>query len=233
MTLAIRVVLLLLLVSSRRSPAQQIALSGTVRATDGAPLRGVFVHLVDTQLRAVTDAEGKYSMSVPADGVVAFTLTGRRPRQLQVNGRTTIDATMELDPFWTRAVFPGTAVRVATCSRTYEGSYVRLAGERFVVESAAGADSIDVRDIEIMWKQVPAVERGARVGLALGALSAGVITHLETRNARRVCLLNGGVCGPEARATYVAFSAVLGGAGGAVLGAAIGRSFAVWSRIRP
>jgi hypothetical protein len=228
-----RIPVLVALALASRAGAQEIVLSGTVRATDGAPLRGVSVHLVDTQLRAMTDADGKYSLNVPTDGVVAFTLTGRRPRQLQVNGRTTIDATMELDPFWSRGVFPGTAVRVTTCSKTYEGSFVRLAGERFIVESATGADSIEIPDIEIMWKKVPAVERGARVGLALGALTAGIVTHLETRNARKVCLLNGGVCGPEARATYVAFSAVLGGAGGAVLGAAIGRSFAVWSRIRP
>ena len=87
MTRRTLVLVALALALASRAGAQEIVLSGTVRATDGAPLRGVSVHLVDTQLRAMTDADGKYSLSVPTDGVVAFTLTGRRPRQLQALSR--------------------------------------------------------------------------------------------------------------------------------------------------
>jgi hypothetical protein len=227
-----RVVLLLLVLSSQ-SVAQQIVLSGTVRASDSAALRGVTVQLLNSHLHTVTDSNGRYSLAVPADGVVSFSLTGRRPTQQQVLARTTIDLTMELDRSWSRVLFPGTPVRVATKAGAYNGDFVTLAGERLVVQSATTMDSIPVRLVDAMWKRVPAVEPGARVGLVVGALTAGIITHVETRNARRVCLLKGALCGPEARAMYVVLSGAMGGAGGAIVGAAIGRSFATWARVHP
>jgi hypothetical protein len=211
----------------------QIVLSGTVRATDGAPLHGVGVQLVGTSIRTTTDSSGKFSLTASPEGVLAFTLAGRRPTQQQVQSRSTLDVTMELDRVWWRGVFPGTPVRVRTTPRTFEGNFVRVIGERFVVETETATDSIAIRHIEIVWKKVPAIERGARVGLAIGAVTAGLVTHLETRNARRVCLLRGALCGPDARAMYVVLSAAMGGGGGAVLGGAIGRSFATWTRVHP
>src|SRR5205814_5094557 len=48
-----------------------------------------------TSLRTVTDVNGRYSLTAPSDGVLTFSLVGRRIVQQGVLGRTRVDVTME------------------------------------------------------------------------------------------------------------------------------------------
>ena len=75
--------------------AQQMSVSGTVTGAEGAPLQGVTVTVVGTDIRAVTGGNGRYQVTAPPDATLNFSLVGRRPVQTSVSGRGTVDVTME------------------------------------------------------------------------------------------------------------------------------------------
>src|SRR5688500_15288549 len=86
--------LLLALVPSVAARAQA-PVTGTVTATSGSPLRGVTVRVAGTETRTLTDANGRYSISAPAEGVLMFSLLGRRATEQRIAGRSTVDVIME------------------------------------------------------------------------------------------------------------------------------------------
>jgi TonB-linked SusC/RagA family outer membrane protein len=90
---------LLFVVLSGTAFGQNLAVSGTVTSTVGAPMSGVTVRVQGSETRAVTNQNGKYFLSAPADAVLTFSYVGQRPVQLTVAGRTTIDVTMAQIPY--------------------------------------------------------------------------------------------------------------------------------------
>lgn len=96
---AVGMSLLFALALSGTALGQQLAVSGTVTSTFGAPLSGVTVRVQGTDTRAVTNASGKYFINAPADAVLTFSYVGQRPVQLTVAGRTTVDVTMAQIPY--------------------------------------------------------------------------------------------------------------------------------------
>ena len=77
------------------APGQQIEVSGRVTAPDGERIRGASVRIRGTTTSAVTDDEGKYSLTAPNDAVLVFNRIGYRGVGVSVGGRTTIDVVME------------------------------------------------------------------------------------------------------------------------------------------
>src|SRR5216110_2317113 len=77
------------------APGQQIEVSGRVTAPDGERIRGASVRIRGTTTSAVTDDEGKYSLTAPGDAVLVFNRIGYRGVGVSVGGRTTIDVVME------------------------------------------------------------------------------------------------------------------------------------------
>ncbi|HEU4748613.1 MAG TPA: SusC/RagA family TonB-linked outer membrane protein [Gemmatimonadaceae bacterium] len=75
--------------------AQQTTVTGTVTSAAGTPLQGVRVRVQGTELRAFTNAEGRYSIAAPPDGVLSFTAVGQRAVETPIGGRTSINVTME------------------------------------------------------------------------------------------------------------------------------------------
>ena len=73
----------------------QTPVTGTVTSTGGSPLRGVTVRVAGTETRTVTDANGRYAITAPAEGVLMFSLLGRRAIETRIGGRSSIDVTME------------------------------------------------------------------------------------------------------------------------------------------
>src|SRR5438067_506734 len=77
------------------APGQQIDVSGRVTAPDGERIRGASVRIRGTTTSAITDDEGKYSLTAPNDAVLVFNRIGYRGVGVSVGGRTTIDVVME------------------------------------------------------------------------------------------------------------------------------------------
>ena len=87
--------LLLALFVSGTAAGQQVAVTGTVTGASGAPLRGVTVRVQGSETRSFTNAEGKYSIAAPSNGVLNFTIIGQRAVNEPINGRTTVDVRMD------------------------------------------------------------------------------------------------------------------------------------------
>lgn len=80
----------------RNASGQTIELSGRVTSQAGLSLPGVTVRLRGTDTGTTTDVGGRYSLAVPSDGVVVFTLTGYRGIGAPIRGRARIDVALEL-----------------------------------------------------------------------------------------------------------------------------------------
>lgn len=81
------------------SYAQNVTVSGTVTsAEDGSALPGVNVLVKGTTNGTATDADGKYSLSVPSsDVVLVFSFIGLKTQEISLQGRTTLDISLTLD----------------------------------------------------------------------------------------------------------------------------------------
>ena len=72
----------------------KITVTGTVKSVKGEALTGVTVTQLNTNNSAQTDAEGKYSTTVPKNAILSFTYVGYKSVAQSVNGRTTIDVSL-------------------------------------------------------------------------------------------------------------------------------------------
>ncbi len=80
---------------------QTVQITGTVTSgQDNLPIPGVSVIAKGTFVGVSTDVNGKYTIVVPSSTkVLTFTFIGMKPLDLNVDGRTVIDAVMESDVF--------------------------------------------------------------------------------------------------------------------------------------
>jgi TonB-linked SusC/RagA family outer membrane protein len=76
--------------------AQQ-SITGTVIDEGGEPLPGVTVLIQGTTTGTVTNIDGIFNLSAPADGTLEFSFVGMKPVVEPVNGRTNINVTMQPD----------------------------------------------------------------------------------------------------------------------------------------
>lgn len=76
--------------------AQNITVTGIVSGDDGDPIPGVNVVLKGSTTGTVTDFLGKYSLNVPAEGVLQFSFIGYEKKEVTINGQTKIDIELKL-----------------------------------------------------------------------------------------------------------------------------------------
>ena len=78
--------------------AQGIAVSGTITDPSGETLPGVNVVIKGTMIGTVSDANGRYSISVPnSDAILVFTSIGFASQEIIVGSSTNINVTMQDD----------------------------------------------------------------------------------------------------------------------------------------
>ena len=78
--------------------AQNLTVSGNVTdASNGEPVPFASVHLQGTMTGVSTDAEGHYSLSVPADGILVFSSIGYKTQEVAVASRTHVNVVLESD----------------------------------------------------------------------------------------------------------------------------------------
>ena len=82
-----------ILVSVNDDKAAPITVKGTVSDAQG-PLPGVTVSVVGTKNGVSTGADGSYTIQVPADGALSFSLIGYATQQIAVNNRTNLNVTL-------------------------------------------------------------------------------------------------------------------------------------------
>ncbi len=79
--------------------AQERVVRGKVTtAEDGTPLPGVNVLVKGTMIGTSTDADGNYSISVPASGnVLVFSFIGLKEQEVEIGNRSVVDVQMQTD----------------------------------------------------------------------------------------------------------------------------------------
>lgn len=80
------------------SGALPLTVTGTIVSDEGDPLIGVTILVQGTTVGTVSDFDGNYSIDLEdPNGTLIFSYTGYQSQEIAVNGRTTIDVTMNVD----------------------------------------------------------------------------------------------------------------------------------------
>jgi TonB-linked SusC/RagA family outer membrane protein len=77
--------------------AQDITVSGTVVDQTNEPLPAVSIKVTGSTRGTLTNADGKYTISAPSSSTITFSSIGFVSQSLQVNGRTSINVTLQSD----------------------------------------------------------------------------------------------------------------------------------------
>ena len=77
--------------------AQDLTVSGKVTDKSGEPLIGVYVLLQGTTSGTSTDVDGNYTLTVPSDATLMYSLIGYRVAQVPVQGRAVLNVVLEED----------------------------------------------------------------------------------------------------------------------------------------
>ncbi len=73
------------------SAQSTLTITGSVTDDSGEPLIGASVKLNGANSAVVTDINGEYKISAPADGTLTFSYVGYADREEKINGRSKID----------------------------------------------------------------------------------------------------------------------------------------------
>lgn len=74
----------------------EFTVTGIVKSSSGDPLAGVSVTLKGSSNGTVTNSKGEYTLTLPdGNGTLVFTFTGFRRQEIIINGRSTINVTLE------------------------------------------------------------------------------------------------------------------------------------------
>lgn len=78
--------------------AQQVKLTGNVSsASDKEPMIGVTIMVKGTPTGTVTDFNGNYSLEVPSNSTIVFSMIGYKTQEIKVNNRTHINVALAED----------------------------------------------------------------------------------------------------------------------------------------
>jgi len=89
---------LLFAISSISAFAQGVSVSGQISDNEGTPLPGVnVVERGNTVNGTVTDAYGRFTLTVPSDAILIVSFIGLQTQEIPVAGRTVVDVTMSGD----------------------------------------------------------------------------------------------------------------------------------------
>lgn len=91
------IMLMVMMAGPMQGWGQSSPVTGTVTVANGETLPGVNVVLKGSTTGTITDAEGRYSLSVPTDGTLVFSFIGYQMQEIDIAGRTTVDVVMEED----------------------------------------------------------------------------------------------------------------------------------------
>ncbi len=120
--------------------AQERTVSGTVTSTeDGGALPGVNIVVKGTTVGTTTDADGRYSLSIPSDAsVLVFSFIGLASREIEIGGRSVVDVSLAPD---VRQLSEVVVVGYGTQSkRDLTGSVASISGEQLAVAPVQSFD---------------------------------------------------------------------------------------------
>ncbi len=143
----------LLMFSLGFNTPQSRMITGSVTASDdGSPIAGVNVMSKETSKSAVTNAQGKYTISVPSQGgTLVFSFIGYKSREIKTGNGNTLDVVLTADQ---TALNEVVVSGYSTKSRTYKKDqagpaaqpsmmYDRIQGEQEYYQAPANTEEYD------------------------------------------------------------------------------------------
>ena len=89
---------ILTLLISAAAFAQNLTVTGTVTdSSNGEPVPFAAIQLKDTMTGGMTDADGKYSITVPSQGILIFSSVGYKTAEISIAGKAIHDVAMAPD----------------------------------------------------------------------------------------------------------------------------------------
>src|SRR5450759_5036282 len=89
-------VLVSLLFLSTQVNSQDLKIRGkVVSASDNSVLPGVSIAVKGTSRGTLTDVNGDYEISAPSDSSLVFSFIGMKTLEVKINGRSTINSSLE------------------------------------------------------------------------------------------------------------------------------------------
>lgn len=127
-------VAVMLLLYSMQALAQDRTVTGRVTSTeDGSPIPGVNVLLKGTSTGTATDADGNYTLSVPATGgALVFSFIGLEAKEIAIGDRAVVDVSLALDVTQLSEVVV-TALGIERESKTLGFSVKQVSNEELTV----------------------------------------------------------------------------------------------------
>ena len=84
------------LVQAAFSQTNPVTISGVITAAGGTPLAGVNIAVKGARKGAITDDQGRFSLSAPAGAVLVVSHVGYQTREIALGGRTVIHEALEI-----------------------------------------------------------------------------------------------------------------------------------------
>ena len=88
---------LVVIVAPKNEEIKDAVLAGTITNAQGSPLQGVSVTLKGTNIGTTTDAEGKFTITVPPKGVLVISSIGFTSQEVPLNGQATLTIQLQED----------------------------------------------------------------------------------------------------------------------------------------
>ena len=141
--------------------AQNVTVKGKVADSNGEPIIGVTVMLNgNNTVGSLTDANGNYSITVPANSTLSFSCVGFATQEEQLNGRTTINVVLQEDTeFLDETVVIGYGTQK---KRLLTGATINITGDEIQKQSTTNA-------LGALYSSVP----GVNIVQASGVPGAG------------------------------------------------------------
>jgi TonB-dependent SusC/RagA subfamily outer membrane receptor len=152
----------------------QFQVTGQVTsAEDGIPLPGVSVTVKGTTTGTITDLNGKYQINVPGnENVLVLSFVGLLTQEVEVNGRSSIDVTMESDLLEIDEVVDG----------------MPIASQKAFVEDVSSGTNPSSRIVDLNPEDIESISvlKGATASALYGLRAANGVVVITTKSGAGV-----------------------------------------------
>jgi TonB-dependent starch-binding outer membrane protein SusC len=83
-------------IEQKRPASLDTLVRGVVRDAEGVPLRNVTVAVKGTTTAVQTDMDGNFTIPVPANAILVFTIVGYSPQEIQIEKQTSLSISMQV-----------------------------------------------------------------------------------------------------------------------------------------
>ncbi|MBR4352385.1 MAG: TonB-dependent receptor [Bacteroidales bacterium] len=166
--------------------AQNVTVKGKVSDSNGEPVIGVTVMLNgNNTVGSLTDANGNYSITVPANSTLSFSCVGFATQEERLNGRTVIDVVLQEDTeFLDETVVIGYGTQK---KRLLTGATINITGDEIQRQNTTNA-------LGALYSSVPGVNIVQSSGLP-GAGYSITVRGLGTTGSASPLIVIDGVAG--------------------------------------